>query len=179
MSNVTYYKSVMEEMVHSNIITIAFLILFFVAALFLLRFLNKKASDSNKIAKFKTQKKVLIHQKKLRAERVRTVVMYSLISICFLIGISVGIKNITDCLYDAQHNNYITYSGNIEVTTELGLGWKSHRTKYKIIFDHEDGKVSLNFDPDQYDLTKGTHHNITVVYSGRSQILLEIQGERN
>lgn len=173
MNSVAHYKSILEKEIHNNIIFLIFFSLFFILALFLLVFLHKKLQSREKPSKIKTQRKQLDYQKTLKRNRIELAVIVSVLLIIYCCAVYSCVMDIADCRFDIKHENYITYSGYFDVTTELSVGKGSHRTNYKIVFKNQGQDVVLYVDAEQYGLTEGKYSDRNLVYSGRSQKLLE------
>jgi hypothetical protein len=142
--------------------------------LFLFLFLHKKAQNGEATQKPKRHRAFLKQQKELRNGRIELVIFLSLLTIFYSVGLVKGVKEISDCTYDLKHENFVRYSGELDVIYELSLGKGSHRTNYKIVFEDKGKKVVIYLDPTKYGLTEGSYDDISLIYSGRSQILLDI-----
>lgn len=101
--------------------------------------------------------------------------MLTLLAALGCLSVSICAEVYTDCTYDIEHSNYITYSGDVEVEVQYQprLG-KGYRRVGVMTFYEEGNEVTLEFNLSMFDLPEGTYEDMTVVYSGRSRYLLSI-----
>lgn len=174
MSGVTNYAGYLEGRIRATIIFSITAFLLFAFGTFMVIYLGKKWGTPKK-TKFKTRKKALEYRKEVRKERMDNIIVLALFVVISYLLVSWSVEVYTDCTYDIEHSNYITYNGDVEVTTECVNMMKSYRRKGVMTFYVEGHEVVLGFDLARFDLPEGTYEDMTVVYSGRSRYLLSIR----
>ena len=174
MSGVTDYAGYLEGRIRANIIFSITVFLLLAFGAFMVIYLNKKYVTPKK-TKFKTQRKALEYRKEVRKARIYNIILLTLVAALGCLSVSICAEVYTDCTYDIEHSNYITYSGDVEVEVQyqprLGKGF---RRVGVMTFYEEGNEVTLEFSLSMFDLPEGTYEDMTVVYSERSGYLLSI-----
>lgn len=172
MDSAIYYKSMLEKEIQNSKLFLILFTIFVVIGLALIFVLHGREHNIAHSHRPKRKRKLQLYQKEIKKSRIELAIFVSLIITAYIVGVFVCTKSIIDSSYDIKNDNYIYYKGEFDVVSVWSPVRKNHRKELFVVFYNQGNKISLYLEPEQYDSIED--HDATIVYSGASEILLDI-----
>lgn len=162
------YADLLQDRVQTHVFFLICFLLFFIGLTVFLVWWVKSTKKEEELTDSPKERR---HNKR---ENIEIGVISAFIFLFILGGSVQTVCELSDCLYDKNHNAYVVVDGDFTVEKEeYGFG-RARDEVYTLIYQQDGEKVEVDLVTKYCDIAEGVYTDKILVFSSRSQVLLDV-----